>query len=149
MADSILTTGEKAIFDEILSTLSGTENTNAFRDEYPDVFPDESVDYMWTAYFEGGGPADEIWQIPGGSWSINGAYMFDGVYKTKDQAYAHAIALKAAFPLRTLTNVRNIHFVNDPRITRDVVKRKADQTESGDLRVWRLIIEFGVEMRYA
>jgi len=149
MADSPLTAGEKALFDLILAAFpADTENAEAYRDEYPDVFPDETVDYMWTAHFQGGGVSDETTQAPSRSCGIRGAFVFDGVFNDKDTAQTYACTLKETLPPASSTNLNFMLWTKDPEIVRAVVKRKADQTTSGEARVWRLTAEFDASIKY-
>ena len=149
MADSKLTAGEKALFDLILAVFpDDTEDVEAYRDEYPAVFPDASVGYMWTAYFMGGGLPDETTQAPSRSCGIRGMFMFDGVFTSKEKAQTYACTLKTVLPPTTSTNLNFMLWTKDPEIVRSVVKREADQPTSGEVRVWRLTAEFDVSIDY-
>lgn len=149
MADSKLTAGEKALFDLILAAFTAdTENVQAYRDEYPAVFPDATVDYMWTAYFQGGGTPDETTQAPSKSCGINGMFTFDGVFTSKATAQTYACTLKTILPPASSTNLNYMIWTKDPEIIRSVVKREADQSTSGEVRVWRLTAEFEASIDY-
>lgn len=149
MADSPLTVGEKTLFELILTAFpSDTEDVEAFRDEYPAVFADANVDYMWTAYFTGGGTPDDTTQAPSRSCGIRGVFMFDGVFNSKAKAQEYACTLKETLPPTSSTNLNFMLWSKDPEIERSVVKRDADQTASGEARVWRLTAEFDTSFKY-
>jgi|TARA_R100000049_G_C1949390_1_gene96121 hypothetical protein len=153
MANSALTTGEIALFDYIFAGINAahadddTVGTQAFRDELPAVFNSDNA-RMWTAYFEGGGEPDDVNQTANQSCKINGRFVFDGVFTSKATAQQYACTIKTLFNTDSVTNVAYTEMTQDPLIVRAVVNRDPDQATSGEVRVWRLTVEFNTGMSY-
>jgi len=144
MAASPLQLGEAAIFDYFLDLTSDTEDQEAYREEFPAVFEDEKYTKVWTLHFKGGGTPGQTQQQPGKSCGIVGDLIFDGAFTNRAEAQTYACLLRENFPpaAGTLTNVNYVMPTTDPMIERAVVKRKSDQTTSGEARVWRLTAEW-------
>jgi|TARA_R100000789_G_scaffold92033_2_gene90388 hypothetical protein len=145
---SALETGEIAFFDYILAGFpADTEDTEAFRDEFPALF-DSDNGRIWTAYFEGGGEPDDTSQTANQSCAINGRGVFEGGFTSKATAQTYACTLKTLFNTDGITNVAYCLMSTDPKIERGVMKRNADQTTSGEVRVWLLTVEFTMGIDY-
>ena len=136
------TTAETNVFTHINTALGNTLNTTAFIGEYPPSIADASVDYVWYFAIQGGGQID---QTPAG---VNYCGMMAdaelrGVFESRETAQSHAITVRNLLPAAAdaITGVRDLRLTSEPRIERAVWKRKADQSNAGEVRVWELVIE--------
>jgi hypothetical protein len=73
---------------------------------------------------------------------MNADAIFEGVFETREKAQEYGVAVKNLLPVAngTIANILDLRLTREPSIERAVVKRDPDQTEGGELRVWRLTI---------
>ena len=136
------TSAEENAFAYLLSELGDTEDVTGFIGEFPAGFADVALDYIWYFAITGGnGEPDDVGA--GVSYcGMNADAIFEGVFETREKAQEYGIAVKNLLPVAngTIANILDLRLTREPSIERAVVKRDPDQTEGGELRVWRLTI---------
>lgn len=140
---------EGRIFGWMQNLLSGDLDKSAFIGELPKDFEYATETGMWV--FElmgGGGVLDEGQNVsdPGG-W---GEAMFDGevrgIWSSRDEAREKAGALMDNLPIGdgVIDGIYRITLREYPRVERQVIGRKADQAQGGEMRVWAMTLPVSV-----
>jgi len=135
------TSAETNLLAYLLTQLGDTEDVTGFVGEYPGHFADETVDHMWFVAITGGGTPDDVGA--GVAYcGMNAKAVWDGVYTSRADAQADAIAIKNLLPLAvgTVTNLSDLRLESEPEIERAIVQRDPDQESAGHVRVWRVIV---------
>lgn len=135
------TTAERNAFDYLLAQLGDTENTTAFLGEFPSAFADDSLTYLWTFHIDGGGDVDDVGA--GDDYcGLNANAMFEGIFETRETAQQYGVAVKNLFPAAsgTVAGLYDWRLTAEPSLARAVVRRDPDQTNGGEVRVWKLEI---------
>ncbi len=135
------TSAEQNAFAYLLAQLGDAENVTGFLGEFPAGFADKSLDYIWYFAITGGGEPDDVGA--GVAYcGLNANAIFEGIFENRETAQEYGVAVKNLLPVAngTIANVLDLRLTSEPSIERAVVRRDADQSEGGELRVRRLTV---------
>ena len=139
---------EERIFGYLLGLTSCDRDVNAFLGELPKDFVYSAEGFWMFAMGGGGAPLDyEInMNTPGGCGERQMNATFEGIYNDRTTAKRIAGILMENFPIAesTLTGVSRMKPSEEPTVARDVILRRADQAQGGEMRIWRVSQPFEI-----
>jgi len=143
---------ETTLFGWFRSILGGDLDKSAFLGEIPVDFEYESERGMWVFALTGGGvPLDYDSNIAtaGGFGVRQLSALWEGYYTERKDAMSIAGKMMDAIPLPegSLAGVYRCKPAQEPSIERGVLTRANDQTDGGEMRVWKVTIALEVMLQ--
>ena len=140
---------EEGVFTWIREILGGDYDQNAFLAELPKDYDFTNENYMWYFAVTGGGTPldfDINMNTAGGCGSFQMNAELGGIFETREDAQecAGQIMDSTPMPSSTVDNVTRFKISENPTIERDIIPRKSDQAQGGDMRIWKLGITFEI-----